>query len=52
MELRFKKSYGIATYVCEEMGKILHVKLHENELGYLSMHIQRCMEEIEAEIEE
>ena len=52
MELRFKKSYGIATYVCDEMGKILHVKLHENEIGYLAMHIQRCMEEIESEIQE
>ena len=52
MELRFKKAYAIATYVCNEMEKILHTKLHENELGYLSMHIQRCMEEIEAEIEE
>ena len=50
MELRFKKSYAIATYVCEEMGKILNTKLHEHELGYLSMHIQRCIEEIEAEI--
>ena len=50
MELRFKKSYAIATYVCEEMGKILHTKLHEHELGYLSMHIQRCIEEIEEEI--
>ena len=52
MELRFKKSYGIATYVCDEMSKILHVKLHENELGYLAMHIQRCIEEIESEIQE
>lgn len=51
MELRFKKAYGIATYVCNEMEKILHTKLHENELGYLAMHIQRCMEEIESEIE-
>ena len=50
MELRFKKSYGIATYVCDEMSKILHVKLHENEIGYLAMHIQRCIEEIESEI--
>lgn len=49
MELRFKKSYAIATYVCDEMGKILHTKLHEHELGYLSMHIQRCIEEIEEE---
>ena len=52
MELRFKKSYAIATYVCEEMGKILHMKLHEHELGYLAMHIQRCIEEIEEEIKE
>ena len=52
MELRFKKSYAIATYVCDEMGKILHTKLHEHELGYLSMHIQRCIEEIEAEMKE
>ena len=52
MELRFKKSYAIATYVCEEMGKILHKKLHEHELGYLAMHIQRCMEEIEEETKE
>ena len=52
MELRFKKSYGIATYVCDEMSKILRVKLHENEIGYLAMHIQRCMEEIESEIQE
>ena len=52
MELRFKKSYGIATYVCDEMSKILRVKLHENELGYLAMHIQRCIEEIENEIQE
>ena len=52
MELRFKKSYGIATYVCDEMSKILQVKLHENELGYLAMHIQRCIEEIESEIQE
>lgn len=52
MELRFKKSYAIATYVCEEMGKILHTKLHEHELGYLSMHIQRCIEEIAAETQE
>ena len=52
MELRFKKSYAIATYVCDEMGKILHTKLHEHELGYLAMHIQRCIEEIEAEIQE
>ena len=49
MELRFKKSYAIATYVCDEMGSILRTKLHENELGYLAMHIQRCIEEIEAE---
>ena len=49
MQLRFKKSYAIATYVCDEMGKILHTKLHEHELGYLAMHIQRCMEEIEEE---
>ena len=52
MEFRFKKSYGIATYVCDEMSKILRVKLHENELGYLAMHIQRCIEEIESEIQE
>lgn len=52
MEYRFKKSYAIATYVCEEMGKILHTKLHEHELGYLSMHIQRCIEEMETEIKE
>lgn len=52
MEFRFKKSYGIATYVCDEMSKILRVKLHENEIGYLAMHIQRCMEEIESEIQE
>ena len=52
MELRFKKSYGIATYVCDEMGKILHMQLHENELGYLAMHIQRCIEEIESETKE
>lgn len=52
MELRFKKAYSIANYVCDEMGKILHKKLHENELGYLAMHIQRCMEEIETEIKE
>ena len=52
MQLRFKKSYVIATYVCEEMGKILHTKLHEHELGYLAMHIQRCMEEIEEETKE
>ena len=52
MELRFKKSYAIATYVCEEMGKILNKKLHEHELGYLAMHIQRCMEEIEEETKE
>ena len=52
MELRFKKSYGIATYVCDEMGKILHTQLHEHELGYLAMHIQRCIEEIESEIKE
>lgn len=50
MEYRFKKSYAIATYVCEEMGKILHTKLHEHELGYLSMHIQRCIEEMESEM--
>ena len=52
MELRFKKSYGIAAYVCKEMGKILRIKLHENEIGYLAMHIQRCIEEIETEIKE
>lgn len=52
MALRFKKSYAIATYVCDEMGKILHTKLHEHEVGYLSMHIQRCIEEIEAETKE
>lgn len=52
MELRFKKAYAIATYVCREMSKILHKELHENELGYLAMHIQRCMEEIEAEVKE
>lgn len=52
MELRFKKSYAIATYVCDEMGKILHTKLHEHELGYLAMHIQRCIEEIESETKE
>lgn len=52
MELRFKKSYAIATYVCDEMGKILHKKLHEHELGYLAVHIQRCIEEIEEEIKE
>ena len=52
MQLRFKKSYAIATYVCDEMGKILHTKLHEHELGYLAMHIQRCIEEIEEEIKE
>ena len=52
MEFRFKKSYGIATYVCDVMSKILRVKLHENEIGYLAMHIQRCMEEIESEIQE
>ena len=34
------------------MSKILRVKLHENELGYLAMHIQRCIEEIESEIQE
>lgn len=52
MELRFKKSYSIAAYVCQEMGKILHTKLHEHEIGYLAMHIQRCMEEIEGEMKE
>ena len=49
MELRFKKSYAIATLICEKMEKILGTKLHENELGYLAMHIQRCIEEIESE---
>ena len=52
MELRFKKSYAIADYVCQEMGKILHTKLHEHEIGYLAMHIQRCIEEIEYEVKE
>ena len=46
------KSYGVAVDVCDEMSKILGVKLHENEIGYLAMHIQRCMEEIESEIQE
>ena len=50
MELRFKKSYAIATLICEKMEKILGTKLHENELGYLAMHIQRCIEEIESEV--
>lgn len=46
MEIHFKKAYRIAAYICGEMGKILHVTLDENEIGYLTMHIQRCMEEI------
>ena len=50
MELRFKKSYGIATTVCKQMEQILKTTLHDNEIGYLAMHIQRCIEEIETEI--
>lgn len=46
MEIHFKKAYRIAAYICGEMGKILHVTLDENEIGYLTMHIQRCMEEM------
>lgn len=49
MELHFKKSYRMAAYICEEMGKNLETRLDENEIGYLAMHIQRCMEEIETE---
>lgn len=50
MKIRFKKSYAIATLICEKMEKILGTQLHENELGYLAMHIQRCIEEIESEV--
>lgn len=46
MQIHFKKAYRIATYICGEMGKILNVSLDENEIGYLTMHIQRCMEEL------
>ena len=49
MELRFEKSYRIAGYICKEMGEILKQDLHENEIGYLAIHIQRCIEEIEEE---
>ena len=42
----------LKAYGCDEMGKILHMQLHENELGYLAMHIQRCIEEIESETKE
>lgn len=49
MEIHFKKACLIATYICDEMGKILHAVLDENEIGYLAMHIQRCMEELESE---
>lgn len=50
MEVRFGSSYRIAGHICREMGKILKCDLHENEIGYLAIHIQRCIEEIEAEL--
>lgn len=50
MQIRFAKAYGIADYICREMAKALKEELHENEIGYLAIHIQRCMEEIEEEV--
>lgn len=52
MEIRFAGSYRIATHICKEMGKTLKCELHENEVGYLAIHIQRCIEEIEEETKE
>ena len=50
MEIRFAGSYEIASQICSEMEKILKTKMHPNEVGYLAIHIQRCIEEIEEEI--
>lgn len=49
MEIRFKSSYTIAENICKEMEKIMKCKPHDNEIGYLAIHIQRCREEIEEE---
>lgn len=50
MEIRFASSYEIAGEICNEMEKILKTNMHPNEIGYLAIHIQRCIEEIQEEI--
>ena len=42
----FPQSFGIATTVCEELGKSLGTKLDDIEIGYLAMHIERVKSEI------
>ncbi len=42
----FPQSFGIATSVCEELGKSLGTKLDEIEIGYLAMHIERIKADV------
>ena len=49
---QYRPSYKIACYLYEEVEKQLQKKPDIKEIGYLAIHIQRCMEEMMAEKEE
>lgn len=41
MEVKFPKSFEIASVVCKEIADGLKIRLEEVEIGYLAMHIER-----------
>lgn len=41
MEVRFPEAFEVATAVCDQIGRSLHCRLDEVEIGYLAMHIER-----------
>lgn len=43
MSVKFPKSYAMAEGICIRLAKTLHYTLHEVEIGYLAMHIERVL---------
>ena len=41
IEIKFPKSFAIATTVCDHLGENIGVQPGEREIGYLAMHIER-----------
>ena len=43
MEIKFPKTFQMATTICDNIGASLKCKLDEVEIGYLAIHIERVM---------
>lgn len=43
MSVKFPKSYAMAEEICHRLAKTLNCTLHEVEIGYLAMHIERVL---------